>query len=280
MRWLNALRAVTAFLCQLYLTVVGSFIIWALLPLILGWMPTIVSSGSMEPRIQVGDIIFADPMDAPEIKESVMLKNVLLARDPDKPGALITHRVTDIFNEGEAFVTKGDANASNDSTPVPIENVLGIEKYRVSYIGIPVLALQKGDLITPGIFVVSLILSQLLVRKQWKIESGKTGEEAEQAKDEEIRVSDDLTSTDSLNQSRKFSKAVIGIRISSVIAVPAFILISSLTMSSSAAGWRSQTITQVTTFQACDIFRVTGNQTYLGLHCGDPGLGYVNTDSK
>lgn len=272
MRWLNAVRAVTAFLCQIYLTLTGSLIIWAIFPLLLGWTPTVVISGSMEPRIAVGDIIFADPMGQSELKQTVMLKNVLLAEDPNKSGKLVTHRVVEILHDGEAFITKGDANVSNDSTPVPVKNVLGIEKLRVPYIGIPVFALQSGNLVIPGLFVISLIASQLLVRKQWRIEA--------EAKKETINK--DISASNPLDKSidnpkpeikgkSRTSIPVFWIRSVAMVAVPLFILFSSLMMSASAANWKGEMSNQSNTFEACEVFKRNANQNTSGLNCGNNG---------
>lgn len=271
MRWLNAVRAVTAFLCQIYLALTGSLIIWAIFPLLLGWTPTVVISGSMEPRIQVGDIIFADPMVQSELKQTVMLKNVLLAADPNMPEKLVTHRVVEILNDGESFITKGDANVSNDSTPVPVENVLGIEKLRVPYIGIPIFALQSGNLVLPGLFVMSLIASQLLVRKQWRIE-------AEAKKKREINENTNPKSLNSTDKTMVIPESTVkdiskvSIPSVSMIAVPLFLLFSSLMMSSSAANWQGNLPNNSNTFDACDVFKRNANQNTSGPNCGNNGI--------
>lgn len=277
MRWLNAGKAVTAFLCQLYLTLTGSLIIWAILPLFLGWTPTVVISGSMEPRISVGDVIFADPMEDSELRHTVKLKNVLLAEDPNKPDRLVTHRVVEIVNKGESYITKGDANVSNDSTPVPLENIKGIEKLRVPYIGIPIYALQQGNLVIPGLFVISLIASQLIVRKQWRIEAEqrKARITADQSHTQE-ELTGSITAVSvkekpSVLHAKNLPKSIIWVRAVSMIAVPLFLVFSSLMMSASAANWKGEVSNNTNTFETCEVFKKNANQNTSGPNCGNNG---------
>lgn len=277
MRWLKAGMAPTALLCQIYLTLVASLILWTIFPLFLGWTPTVVISGSMEPRILVGDVIFADPMDSLEIRKTVKKNHVLLVQDPSDPSKLVTHRVVEIFNSGEAYITKGDANAANDSTPIPVENVLGIEKLRIPYIGIPIYSLQKANLAMPGLFVFSLILSQIIVRKQWAAESlaRKHSESVlpEEASIDREKSSHPLTGASSPNDlyTRDRPRVIFWARTFSLILVPLLLIFSSLALSPSAALWKGETSNSVNVFEACHVFKKNNNQNTSGSNCGNNG---------
>lgn len=157
-----------AVLCQMYLTLICCFFVWALIPLFMGWTATIVSSGSMEPKIQTGDVIFAEIMTQDKLRATMTKGNVLLAEDPAKTGSLITHRVVNI--NADSVITKGDANASNDSTPMPMENIRGIEKFKVPFLAIPVQTIRAGNFLPTGIFLASIMVSQIIVRKYWKLD--------------------------------------------------------------------------------------------------------------
>jgi signal peptidase len=254
MRWFNTISVTTAFLCQIYVTLVLSLLCWAVFPLFIGWTPTVVISGSMEPRIQTGDIIFADTMPANELRKAIQKGHVLLADNPNKPGTLITHRVIEIRNKGTEFITKGDANSSADSTPVPLSNAQGIEKFRVPYLGIPLHALQKGDILTPGVFTGSVILSMLIVRRQWHIE--KIAKEERKLPEENISQN---------GRKRQFLSIAIS------LLVGTGIITGSLTMASSAAAWGEQKTNVNNTFLACDVFKRNANQNTSGPECGNNG---------
>lgn len=132
-------------LASAYLGVLSSLAVWAVLPFLMGWVPTVVLSGSMEPLIMTGDIIAAQKVTSADIEAGAVKKGqVLLAENPMKPGSLVTHRVVSIRPDGR-FITKGDANIGLDPVPTPAEKVIGIERYRVPYLGIPVVAIQQGN---------------------------------------------------------------------------------------------------------------------------------------
>ncbi len=49
-----------------------------LIPILFGWRPYVVESGSMEPRIKVGDVVLASPEHDPE----TLLGHVAIFDDP------------------------------------------------------------------------------------------------------------------------------------------------------------------------------------------------------
>lgn len=98
-------------------------------PKIMGGESLAVLSGSMEPGIPVGSIVVASPVDTSEIK----VNDIVTYRIDST--TLVTHRVIAI-NEGErTFTTKGDANETEDASPVPYENVVGRVKFHLPLIG-------------------------------------------------------------------------------------------------------------------------------------------------
>jgi len=105
---------------------------WALLPLALGWMPTTVMTGSMEPRISAGDVIIARPVPT----GTAGLGHVLLVQDPDHANKLRLHRYVGDTPDGK-LILRGDANPANDSSPVAPEAVHGVAVLRVPYVGLP-----------------------------------------------------------------------------------------------------------------------------------------------
>jgi signal peptidase I len=109
--------------------VVGCVLI-TLIPMLFGWRPYVIQSGSMQPRIKVGDIVLASPNHDPK----VLLGHVTVFEDPEFPGRVKTHRVIRIAKNGR-LVTKGDANQSADSLPVSVDKVRGIGRLMVRYAG-------------------------------------------------------------------------------------------------------------------------------------------------
>lgn len=91
-----------------------------------GWTPLVVTSGSMEPSIRVGDVVLVDPGYQQPGEGSVLAYET---------GEGVTiHRVVSANPDG-SLVTKGDSNVGPDSTSVRPDEVLGVGRLLVPYIG-------------------------------------------------------------------------------------------------------------------------------------------------
>ena len=54
----------------------------------------------------------------------------------NEAGQTITHRIADIqFAEGTEYITKGDANNTQDTAPVPSDKVVGKAYFHIPYVG-------------------------------------------------------------------------------------------------------------------------------------------------
>jgi signal peptidase I len=136
---LTALRVGRAIL----LSVLGGMAFFTLAPVALGWHPTVVISGSMEPAIHVGDVVVTSPLHASDAA-TLPMGSIVMAADPTRPGGSLMHRVI-ARNDDGSLKTKGDANLLADSTPMPAANLRGVARYRIPAIGVPILRLHNGD---------------------------------------------------------------------------------------------------------------------------------------
>lgn len=126
--------------------------LWGALPAVIGWHPTTVSSGSMLPRLHVGDVAVSRPLGA----TPPTLDSVLLFDDPDHPGRLRLHRFVRVDDDG-LLVTRGDANTSDDSSPVSLTAVRGIGTLRVPWVGLPVIWLRERAWLALALAVIVLL---------------------------------------------------------------------------------------------------------------------------
>lgn len=90
-----------------------------------------VISGSMEPTIRVGSLLYVREENAEKIEEDDIIAFYSSVED----GSIITHRVVKNNIVSGAFRTKGDANDTEDPTPVPYENFIGKVIFTIPYIG-------------------------------------------------------------------------------------------------------------------------------------------------
>lgn len=149
-------------LARMYLGVVVGLVAWSLLPLVLQWQPTVAMSGSMAPAIQSGDVLVAQPLTVETVdEEALRIGQVPLAKDPSNPGQLITHRIVGYAEDG--YLTRGDANAQPDSAVLRPEDVIGIERLRIPFIGLPVHGMRTGDWLPVLTFAVLTVGAQLIV---------------------------------------------------------------------------------------------------------------------
>ena len=126
-------------------------------PKIGGYAPLIVLTGSMDPQIKEGDLIFVKQIDASEVKEG----DVIAFFDPDGNGtSILTHRVVKVDNEDSlSFRTKGDANIGEDRLPVSADKLVGIYKTRIAGAGNVAMFMQT----TAGLIVCVVVPLALLI---------------------------------------------------------------------------------------------------------------------
>lgn len=86
-----------------------------LFPGLFGIRPYVVYSGSMEPEIQTGAVVFTKVEKlSPEKGDIITFRN----RD-----TVITHRV--VKKQNGTWITKGDANKTADPVPVEESQIIG-----------------------------------------------------------------------------------------------------------------------------------------------------------
>ena len=108
-------------------------------PKILGVKPFVVLSGSMNPEIEVGDLVLVKEVDTNTLKEG----DIIAYRDfNDK---VTTHRIVEVKNDGTnlSFITKGDANNANDSSEVKQSQVNGVVQVKIPFIAYPTVWLSE-----------------------------------------------------------------------------------------------------------------------------------------
>ena len=100
-----------------------------------------IGSGSMSPAIEKGDVIILKGMKNEEARK-IKKGDVLVYNHDNK---IIVHRVIKKSNNGKtiSFKTKGDYNNAKDSWIVKQEDVIGIVKFRIRWVGMPTVALNE-----------------------------------------------------------------------------------------------------------------------------------------
>jgi signal peptidase I len=177
-------RLVAGLLGRSWLWFIVGCLLITLVPMLFGWRPYVIESGSMEPRISIGDVVLASPVDAADRKD--LLGRVTVFDSPSKPGEIITHRVVRLEGD-QNIVTKGDANRDVDSAPITMSSVRGLGRLLVRWVGLPLVWLQTRQWLWLLLFVASLALAVVaLVRDhEDEDEEGAGGTDGDAAPDDD-----------------------------------------------------------------------------------------------
>ena len=125
---------------MLLISMATSLSLWIALPWVfLGWSPTLVTSGSMAPLVSPGDVVMVRPVRAGDLAANT----VVLYDRPDTGRVL--HRIVEQLPDG-TFITRGDANTSDDSGFLRASEVQGAAVIAVPWIGRPSLWLAQERL--------------------------------------------------------------------------------------------------------------------------------------
>lgn len=129
-------RAASAVLALAVLGAIALALALTVVPAVAGGRTMTVLSGSMEPAISTGSVVVTKPVDPLTLNAG----EVITFSTPGADGGvdLVTHRIARISEteRGRLFVTKGDANQTEDVEPVRAANIQGALWYHVPWFGL------------------------------------------------------------------------------------------------------------------------------------------------
>lgn len=110
------------------------------LPKLFGWQIYTVLTGSMDPSIPAGSLVWVKPCPESEIE----CQDVIAFYSSTQNGTIILHRVAEKRPLDGTFLTKGDANADPDPTPVPFSLLVGKAIFQIPNLGTLAIALSSA----------------------------------------------------------------------------------------------------------------------------------------
>ena len=148
-----------------------------LIALVLGCLPLTVPrvfglhiytvvSGSMEPAIPTGSLVYVRETSP----EQVGAEEVIAFYGARDSASIITHRVVENRVVMGEFITKGDANQTEDMNPIPYENFIGSVVYSIPALGraAELLTSHDGKLVAGAVIAAALLLQGLAVLTERK----------------------------------------------------------------------------------------------------------------
>ncbi len=114
-----------------------------------------VQSGSMEPAIKMGSVVFA------KSQNEYLKNNIITFRTSASLEETTTHRIVDTIEEDGViqFQTQGDANGTPDGQLIPKDWVVGKAKFAIPYLGYPVAFVKT----LPGLIILVIIPAVIII---------------------------------------------------------------------------------------------------------------------
>lgn len=129
------------------------------LPKVFGYQMYHVLSGSMEPEIPVGSLIYVRE----GVQEEVQEDEIIAFYGSEEDTGIITHRVVQNNVVSGTFRTKGDANEQEDPIPVPYGNYIGTVTFHVPRLGMLLVAMTStyGKIAAVCMILFGVVLNML-----------------------------------------------------------------------------------------------------------------------
>lgn len=149
--------------CSVLGTLLLAVLVAACLPLtaprLFGFHIYTVVSGSMEPAIPIGSLLYIQEAQPEEMEK----EDVIAYYGGRDSTAIITHRVVENRVLMGEFLTKGDANQTNDMTPVPYDNVIGRVERSIPAAGkvAEMFTSREGKILAGGLIAAAILLQLL-----------------------------------------------------------------------------------------------------------------------
>lgn len=129
------------------------------LPKVLGYEAYTVISGSMEPEITTGSLVYVASVKP----QDVQVEDVIAFYGGRDTNAIITHRVVENRVIMGEFITKGDANQTNDMNPVFYDELIGRVELTIPKFGVvaQMLSGTVGKIAAGSLIGVAIVLHMI-----------------------------------------------------------------------------------------------------------------------
>lgn len=116
-----------------------------------------VLSGSMEPTVPVGSLLYVRAEEPGDVEE----EDIIAFYGSLEDSGIITHRVVKNNLVSGTFITKGDANEKEDPEPVFYDNFIGKVALSVPYMGrvLTIMTSMEGKIAAACVVGIGVVLN-------------------------------------------------------------------------------------------------------------------------
>jgi len=143
-----------------FLILIGILVAISLIPIKGNYQILAVMSGSMAPTIPVGGLVVVKPESDYKVNDIITFKSPNATRTKD----YTTHRLVEIkdVDGKKTFITKGDANKTNDTETVDPASVVGKEISSIAGVGY-----LLGYIKTlPGLMIIVIVPAVIIIYEE------------------------------------------------------------------------------------------------------------------
>ena len=167
----NPLAAVFRAVGIILLIAIIAICVPLIVPKTMGYQLYTVVSGSMEPAVTTGSLVYIKYVEPGDIETG----DIIAFYGSDAQGSIITHRVVSNSNAMGEFITKGDANAENDMNPVTYEQYVGKMVRSIPKVGgiVQTITVGSGKTVLKCVIGLAIVLQVLAAVLNRKYEDGE-----------------------------------------------------------------------------------------------------------
>lgn len=176
---------ITGNIVLVILIIIGIMVGFSLLPVKNNYKIYFVTSGSMEPTIATGSMVVSLPQDTYNVGDVITYKNI----DSTRADETTTHRIVELILDksgNRSYITKGDANNSNDDRQLSQDRIIGRMVFSIPLIGYLIGYIKT----LPGLILIVVIPATIIIFEEIKKIRNETREIMKRRRDRKKGICD------------------------------------------------------------------------------------------
>lgn len=122
---------------------------------ILNYRAMVVVSGSMEPVIKTGSLMYYKKISEEDVYEKISVDTIITYKSSDK--VTVTHQVVFVDEENDTIITQSIISGSTTDNPIKANQVLGIYAFSIPLLGF-VINFFKNPFVLIGIIIIIVLI--------------------------------------------------------------------------------------------------------------------------
>lgn len=137
-------------------------------PSLFGHRMYIVDSGSMTPALPINSMIIVKETTSSQAGANGIEKDDIVTFYAGSENTRVTHRVVEVLEDGQGYITRGDANNIEDANILQEDKIIGKLAFSLPYVGLifRILSTKMGIAILIGLVAIIILIPMLFKKTQ------------------------------------------------------------------------------------------------------------------